>query len=410
MLDIGKLSYSDSRYGPEHPAMTKKLSQMNGVLERVFDIVDDKTLVVVMGDHGMDPKGDHGGDSENELSAGLYLYAKKPLTLNDSTWEKLYAKLDSVDFDSDEPLVSLNSERTFPQIDINPTIALLAGLPIPFGNLGSIIPELFYYSKKNSSIEALENLVRQSRLNAHQIQSYISEYSMVRSWASDAMTDLDKHFKSAEILYAGLRNSENYEDNLMNLYLDYIIYSRKALTSARKIWARFDVPLIIMGILILILAGIIFTSSFALNLSLAKVLNEQRRKILLSGFVCSFAGGSQSFRQFMSSSLQEDAAQSWYHQASFLGVLGSLFAIFFYLIRDSGTRWKFNLPSQSPNSISILSSVLCLMYIITPASDSFTVYEDSSTLYLLQTFGLFNILYSLSLKQVLNRDKIILHT
>jgi phosphatidylinositol glycan class O len=390
--------------------MTKKLVQMNQILERVFNAVDDQTLVVVMGDHGMDPKGDHGGDSENELSAGLYLYSKKPLTLNDSTWKKLYGKLDSVDFDSDEPLVSLNSERTFPQIDINPTIALLAGLPIPFGNLGSIIPELFYHSKKNSSIEALENLVRESRLNAHQIQSYISEYSMVRSWASDSLIDLEKHYKDAEMLYAGLKTSGNYEDNLIHVYLDYTIYSRKALTSARKIWARFDVALIMMGILILFLVAVIFVSSFTFNLSLAKFLKERGRKILMSGLVCSFAGGSQYFRHLMSSYMEEDAAQSWYHQSVFLGLTGSLLIAFFYLISDSRTNWNFNLPSQSPKSISILSTVLCIMYIVTPASDSFTVYEDSSTLYLLQTFALFNILYSFSLKQIMNRDKIIIHS
>lgn len=390
--------------------MAKKLSQMNGVLERVFDVVDDETLVVVMGDHGMDPKGDHGGDSENELSAGLYLYAKNPLTLLDSTWEKLYAKLNLVDFDSDEPLVSLNSERTFPQIDINPTISLLAGLPIAFGNLGSIIPELFYYSKNSSSIEALENLVRESRLNAHQIQNYISEYSIVRSWASDSLTELDKHFKSAEVVYSDIKSSENYEDNLISSYLEYTIYSRKALTSARKIWARFDVTLIIMGIFILISTAIIFATSFFLNLSLSLFLKEYGTKIVVSGFVFSLAGDSKYFRQFMSSYVEEDAAQTWYHQASFLGTIGALLSICIYLIYNTRNRWSFKLTSQTPNMLSILSSVLCFMYLISPASDSFTVYEDSSTLYLLQTFTLFNILCSFSLKQASNRDKIISHS
>jgi hypothetical protein len=33
--------------------------------------------------------------------------------------------------------------RQVSQIDIVPTVALLLGLPIPFGNLGGVIPELF---------------------------------------------------------------------------------------------------------------------------------------------------------------------------------------------------------------------------------------------------------------------------
>lgn len=389
--------------------MAKKLSQMNGVLKTVFDEVDDETLVIVMGDHGMDPKGDHGGDSENELSAGLYLYAKKPLTLLDSTWEKLYDSLNSVDFDSDEPLVSLNSERTFPQIDINPTISLLAGLPIPFGNLGSIIPELFYYSENSSSIEALQNLVGESRLNAHQIRNYISEYSLMRSWASDALTDLENHFKNAESFYAEMKSSAKYEEHLIRSYILYTIYTRKALTSARKIWARFDVTLIMMGVTILISASVIFVASFFFNLSLENFLKEYSTKIGISGLLFSLAGCSSYYNRVMSSYIEEDAAQTWYHQASFLGTIGSLLSICFYLYKTKN-RWSFHLTSQTSKMMSILSSILCIMYLISPASDSYTVYEDSSTLYLSQLFAVFNILYSFSLKQSSSRDKIISHS
>ena len=51
--------------------MTCKLEQMNAVLKRVVDELDDDTILLVMGDHGMDSRGNHGGDSELETSAGL---------------------------------------------------------------------------------------------------------------------------------------------------------------------------------------------------------------------------------------------------------------------------------------------------------------------------------------------------
>ena len=49
----------------------------------VIDALDDDTLLVVMGDHGMTRTGDHGGDSHNEVSAALFLYSKGNITLTD---------------------------------------------------------------------------------------------------------------------------------------------------------------------------------------------------------------------------------------------------------------------------------------------------------------------------------------
>jgi phosphatidylinositol glycan class O len=68
------VDHAGHRYGPNHIAMEDKLKQMNTILKALFDKVDKDTLVIVMGDHGMDEKGDHGGDSEQEKSAGLFFY------------------------------------------------------------------------------------------------------------------------------------------------------------------------------------------------------------------------------------------------------------------------------------------------------------------------------------------------
>jgi phosphatidylinositol glycan class O len=42
------------RVGPDHPSMKAKLQQMNHVLTRVVETLDDDTLLIVLGDHGMD--------------------------------------------------------------------------------------------------------------------------------------------------------------------------------------------------------------------------------------------------------------------------------------------------------------------------------------------------------------------
>jgi len=51
--------------------MLAKQQQMNDVLKRVVDALDQDTLLAVLGDHGMDRKGDHGGDGDLGVSASL---------------------------------------------------------------------------------------------------------------------------------------------------------------------------------------------------------------------------------------------------------------------------------------------------------------------------------------------------
>ena len=46
-----------------------------GLIERL----ENDTLLVVAGDHGMTMNGDHGGDSELEVSAALFLYSPTAL-------------------------------------------------------------------------------------------------------------------------------------------------------------------------------------------------------------------------------------------------------------------------------------------------------------------------------------------
>ncbi|GME99643.1 unnamed protein product [[Candida] boidinii] len=43
------------RYGPQHFAMKQKLNQMNKVVQDVIDSLDDDTMLILFGDHGMDP-------------------------------------------------------------------------------------------------------------------------------------------------------------------------------------------------------------------------------------------------------------------------------------------------------------------------------------------------------------------
>uniref|UniRef100_A0A8C3WH52 GPI ethanolamine phosphate transferase 3, catalytic subunit n=1 Tax=Catagonus wagneri TaxID=51154 RepID=A0A8C3WH52_9CETA len=67
------------KHGPHHPEMAKKLSQMDQVIQGLVERLENDTLLVVTGDHGMTTSGNHGGDSELENSAALFLYSPTAL-------------------------------------------------------------------------------------------------------------------------------------------------------------------------------------------------------------------------------------------------------------------------------------------------------------------------------------------
>ena len=45
----------------------------------VSEVIKEDTLLVVMGDHGMTSSGDHGGETQAEVEAALFLHSKSSL-------------------------------------------------------------------------------------------------------------------------------------------------------------------------------------------------------------------------------------------------------------------------------------------------------------------------------------------
>lgn len=72
------------KFGPMHSEMARKLSEMNGVIAKIIDQMDDETTLLVIGDHGMTGTGDHGGDTTDEVNTMLFAYSKKYTFLTNS--------------------------------------------------------------------------------------------------------------------------------------------------------------------------------------------------------------------------------------------------------------------------------------------------------------------------------------
>ncbi|CAA7266705.1 unnamed protein product [Cyclocybe aegerita] len=215
------------RVGPDHPSMKAKLEQMNDVLTRVVEEMDDDTLLVVLGDHGMDRSGDHGGDGVLETSAATWIYSKTiPLT---DTSKRLPGGLLQYRTFPDAP----KAHRAIQQIDILPTMALLLGLPIPYNNLGTVIPELFWReSQLGKALEA----------NAAQIMSYLETYR-----ASPSGHEMDDAWPELQSTYANLLSKGTDEAKWVAL----INFNRVALAACRAMWAQFNPLLMALGLSLL---------------------------------------------------------------------------------------------------------------------------------------------------------------
>ncbi|KAJ3214331.1 mannose-ethanolamine phosphotransferase gpi13 [Dinochytrium kinnereticum] len=454
-------------FGPYTLPMASKLTQVNTWLEKTFSMLDEDTVALVIGDHGMDPKGDHGGDSENEVNAALFVYSggRRLVDVDDGKkkasaarqLKEVMGRIEEVSFEGGEPYAYLQGWRTMPQIDFVPTLALLIGLPIPFGNLGTIIPELFLVpsnegkeDNRDDVSKSVARLLDATRVNARQIFRYLKDYSQQRASADFDITEFGKLFGEAEKTYTFLsgvaarkagktaRFSEEEIEKAWDTYFKYVVFMRKALVAARRIWARFDVPLIVMGVSVLalsVLCAIVFALLDWLSvkdlLSLrGGFLNEFRvsHVAFLGGLVGGAAvgvfTGTVKWVIGALASSGEDSVLSKQHEVAFGGAMTAMLA---YLVASfvefalACRVWKRDLPIHRPvpaitlaipgTAANMFIAVLLLvLHMVIPASNSFTIHEESVTAYLLQFFGLFTLSSSLSARNNEARGSLLMHS
>lgn len=256
------------RFGASHAKMKVKLQEMQLLFKNITDAVDDETLVVVMGDHGMDERGDHGGDTELEVGAGLWIYSKGGFGY---TGRRKDLRLDPAEYLSTPHVESISpgripfsplpfppyptqGHRSIPQIDLVPTISILLGLPIPYNNLGSVIPDLFPHP---------HTLLRALRITATQMRTYVTAYSKQSPDLTAFQPEFDARWldavradaELARVLYGVEKGGgEEVEAALRRAAQAYHVFNRVSLSRAKEVWAQFDMVRIVTGLVVLALA------------------------------------------------------------------------------------------------------------------------------------------------------------
>lgn len=220
------------RFGPDHPAMADKLTQMNGVIRSVMDRLQNDTLLVVMGDHGMTDTGDHGGESLKETDAAIFLYSPSPIFPGS---------------------LSQKEPEVVPQTDLVPTLALLLGVPIPFSSVGQVLLPLFPpHGQTKGAVGGLSQL-EALWINAKQVNRFLDTYSrMAKDIPPESLSQLKAQFTqlSSEYLSA-MRDGRSSSPELASSLQLYLTSVRD---TCRATWARFNPLKMAAGLAILAFA------------------------------------------------------------------------------------------------------------------------------------------------------------
>lgn len=333
------------RYGPNHYTMKQKLQQMNEVIEKVVENIDDDTLLIVIGDHGMDSTGNHGGDAKDELESTLFMYSKS---------SKFYKN-------HDYDIANLGANyRQVNQIDLVSTISLLLGLPIPYNNLGFPIDEAFANEQElnEASLKVIRQL-QQFRNSTANLSPAISEYY------SQIMRNYTPRFP--------IIDEAKY-------------FQQKSLEECKRLWAEFDLKLIVFGISILFLA-LTFMITYARSIPSVRVLTMSF-EFIGSVIAMSLLGLVLSFSIFIV------FRPSGFSLKNMLGVgaaLGTIVGFWAPIMDRFSISWLIHAVIDffvyNFNTWSFMGLLFVGFHTLIFASNSYVVWEDQMVSFFIITFG-----------------------
>ncbi|KAJ2786209.1 mannose-ethanolamine phosphotransferase gpi13 [Coemansia javaensis] len=418
------------RFGPDHPAISHKLAQMNQAIELIVDAIDRDdapTALFVFGDHGMDPKGDHGGDSPREVDAGLWIYANRRWRSRDGdaraarVLERVQAALQDAPLDEDlkaawwhnthlsddyraagsAGLLDAPALRSIPQVDLVSTLALALGLPIPFNNLGAVVPEVFAAGGAGSGAEW--GLLQALRLNAAQTQRYIDTYvgsSRAHGFPDDALRAWQAAYDRAEASYRALpkgasaRGQGHARDAEEQAAAEYYVFLRLVLGSLRQMWAQFDSVLIAAGLGTLALA----TAALALLYACTRTRTLEDvagrcRSLALGGALA----GAIVFRAVAAVLVSSAVSHMTPLEATVAGLaVGAAAALAAGLAAEAGCslgarrlcECARHVAASPGAQLNAAAAAMAAVHALAFLSNSFTFSEDSVVLYAVQTLVL----------------------
>lgn len=401
-------------YGPSDPNMQRKLEQMNAIITKLLAHVDDETLFIVMGDHGMSVDGDHGGESIEELTSTLFMHSKRPLKKMgmDPFYQQIHQQryeLLGYDFDQISNRLSYRA-RGYPmvaQIHLVPTLSYLLNVPIPFGNLGAIIPDLILADMPDSLSQYI-HMVEQFRKNALQVYDYLDQYEKQTHQLDFSRGKLDpifQHLLTAEETLLTLfektkflkEPTEDTEAMLKEVILLYDAYLIHTMKYCAAIWAQFDSGCMWIGILILgattCLSVWYMMNNSTLNITASSVVTTTACGLL--GLLCAYLRYT-TFADYV-------LRQGWFEKMTVVDWISAIIVLSLCCGAIIGIPLNF----QAYSTDFYISLVSIILQSLTLGSNSFVVWEDRGSRFFLITLSLFWLWYQIRSVNQYNVNNII---
>lgn len=362
------------QYGPNHPTMASKLKQMDQVLREIVATIDPDTLLVVMGDHGMDVKGDHGGESDDEVEAALWMFSKKGIFGREAENSVLPPRT--------------AKERPVRQIDLVPTLSLLLGLPIPFNNLGAPIAEAFMGPRRPN----MQNLAAVFALTAAQIHKYQDQYSSARNLDRGLFAAALSMWSEAQHHWTDLLENIEAFDRFGTAFREFSNYQKETLKTFKTLWAIFDLSAMLQGIIILI--STVSVLAFYARSSIVDMPQSTLvflRQAGIFGIIGTIFGGAAA------ATIGRPIFDTY-----LIGFAGGGFVGFVLVSAGMPKLYPLLIPNST---FGWLSLVFTLSQAVGFASNSYTIWEDEILLFFLNTFAAFGIFSSL--RQIRAADRVL---
>ena len=249
------VDHAGHTFGVDSPAMARKLDENNADIRTVTAVMAseegfNRSLLIVMGDHGMTKHGDHGGGTPEETDTFIFVHHPRAA-----------AAVGAGRARNDGGELSRRKATEFgimPQVDFAPTLALILGLPIPFGSLGTV-PRRFWEvahawesldgsgntgGARKGGMDIDDRYARALKVAAAQVWRYLQEYAQV---AGNPFTTAD--WSLLTVMYATATSADLASSGTADLFARFL---SKAAEVARVHWVQFGPGRMTLGLALLI--------------------------------------------------------------------------------------------------------------------------------------------------------------